>query len=89
MLNQKSSRDSKAKLMNMADLHLGIIGWGYWGPKLARNLDALPQTMVTMVADQDPYRLASLEVNQPWVRTTTQVEEIFLSDVHGVSLHHL
>ena len=75
--------------MNMADLHLGIIGWGYWGPKLARNLDALPQTMVTMVADQDPYRLASLEVNQPWVRTTTQVEEIFLSDVHGVSLHHL
>lgn len=89
MLSQKSSRDSKAKyarakLMNMADLRLGIIGWGYWGPKLARNLDALPQTMVTMVADQDAYHLESLEVNQPWVLTTTQVEEIFLSNVDGV-----
>jgi predicted dehydrogenase len=69
--------------MVMADLHFGIIGWGYWGPKLARNLDALPGAKVTMVADQDACRLASL-LNHSGVRTTMQAEEVFCSDVDGV-----
>ena len=24
----------------MEDLRFGVIGWGYWGPKIARNLEA-------------------------------------------------
>ena len=35
------------------DLHFGVIGWGYWGPKIARNLDGLSQASVTAVADLD------------------------------------
>jgi predicted dehydrogenase len=70
----------------MTELRFGIIGWGYWGPKIARNLDSLPNAVITMVADSDPYRLASLAVNQyqSWVRKTTQAEEVFCSDVDGV-----
>src|SRR5215472_7595300 len=70
----------------MTDLCFGIIGWGYWGPKIARNLDSLPHSVITMVADSDPYRLASLPVNQyqSWVRKTTQVEDVFRSDVDGI-----
>src|SRR2546423_15293492 len=70
----------------MKDLRFGVIGWGYWGPKIARNLEALPHAMVTMVADSDSRRLASLAGNQyqSWVRKTTQVEEVFRSDVDGV-----
>ncbi len=68
------------------ELRFGILGWGYWGPKIARNLEALPHAMVTMVGDNDPRRLASMGVNQyqSWVRKTTQVEEVFRSDVDGV-----
>src|SRR6266516_7850238 len=70
----------------MKDIHFGVIGWGYWGPKIARNLDTLPHAMVTMVADSDVHRLASLPLNQyqSWIRKTTQVEDVFYSDVDGV-----
>jgi predicted dehydrogenase len=70
--------------MRMKDLRFGVIGWGYWGPKIARNLDTLPNGMVTMVADTDAHRLASLEVNQPWVQTTLDIKDALSSDVDGV-----
>ncbi len=68
----------------MRDLRFGVIGWGYWGPKLARNLDTIPNAMVTTVADTDARRLANLRVNQPWIQTTTQIEDMFRSDVDAV-----
>ena len=66
------------------DLRFGVIGWGYWGPKIARNLDSLPGAAVTMVADTDACRLKNLAVNQPWIQTTTQIEDIFQSDVDAI-----
>jgi len=70
--------------MEITDLRFGVIGWGYWGPKIARNLESLSHAMVTMVADQEARRLASLAVHQSWVKTTTLPEDIFRSDVDGV-----
>jgi len=68
----------------MKELHFGVIGWGYWGPKIARNLNSLPLASVTMVADMDERRLASIVANQPWIRATTRVEEVLLADVDAV-----
>jgi predicted dehydrogenase len=70
--------------MKMRDIRFGVIGWGYWGPKLARNLDTISNAMVTTVADTDARRLANLRVNQPWIQTTTQIEDMFRSDVDAV-----
>src|SRR6266700_2172729 len=66
------------------DLSFGVIGWGYWGPKIARNLDNLQDAKVTMVADLDARRLAPLSVKYSEMRTTTQIEGVFHSDVDGV-----
>lgn len=68
----------------MKNLRFGVIGWGYWGPKIARNLDSLPGAAVTIVADTDTRRLENLAVNQPWIQTTTQIEDVFQSDVDAV-----
>ncbi len=70
----------------MADLRFAVIGWGYWGPKIARNLESLPHAMVSIVTDTDAHCLESLAVNQyqSWVRKTTEVEDVFHSDVDGV-----
>src|SRR5947209_51563 len=68
----------------MVDLRFGVIGWGYWGPKIARNLDSLPRSMVTMVADIDAHRLATSAERLSSVRLTTHVEDVFHSDVDGV-----
>ncbi len=70
--------------MRMKPLCFGVIGWGYWGPKIARNLDTLPQAMVSMVADMDEYRLASLKINKPWIKTTMFPQDVLRSDVDGV-----
>jgi len=70
--------------MMTKDIRFGVIGWGYWGPKIARNLDSIPGAAVTMVADTDAYRLINLAVNQPWIQTTTHIEDIFRSEVDGI-----
>ncbi|BCL83367.1 oxidoreductase [Ktedonobacteria bacterium brp13] len=66
------------------DLRFGVIGWGYWGPKIARNLDGLSNASVVMVADLDQRRLASIVANQPWIKTTTSIQDVLASDVDGV-----
>jgi predicted dehydrogenase len=68
----------------MQDLRFGVIGWGYWGPKIGRNLDTIPHAIVAMVADQDAHRLASLAVNQPWLQATAHAEDLFRSDIDAV-----
>ncbi len=68
----------------MEELRFGVIGWGYWGPKIARNLNGLPNSTVSIVADLDPHRLQSLSDNQSRTQTTTQIEEVLHSDVDGV-----
>src|SRR5205807_9805018 len=70
--------------MNMADLRFGVIGWGYWGPKVARNLASLPHAVVSMIADTDVTRLPSLTANFSSVGTTTQAEDVFRSNLDGV-----
>ncbi len=68
----------------MNDLSFGVIGWGYWGPKISRNLDSLSNASVTIVADTDVNRLALLKVNHPWIKTTNQIADVFTSDVDAV-----
>ena len=71
----------------MNDIRFGVIGWGYWGPKIARNLESLPHAMVTMIADMDSRRLTPSSIKsasiQPMV-ATTQIQEVMRSDVDGV-----
>jgi len=66
------------------NLRFGVVGWGYWGPKIVRNLDSLPHSAVTVIADVEARRLDSLKVSSPWVQTTTMPEDVFRSDVDGV-----
>jgi predicted dehydrogenase len=68
----------------MKDLRFGVIGWGYWGPKIGRNLGTLPHAMLAMVADTDAGRLSSLPVNQPSIQATIQAEDLFCSDIDAV-----
>src|SRR5579863_7072956 len=68
----------------MTELRFGVIGWGYWGPKIMRNLTALPQASVTMVADTDERRLSTVAGNYPWVRTVSSAEQLFKSEVDAV-----
>lgn len=44
---------------------VGIAGYGYWGPNLARNFDGLPDARLRAVCDLNAGRLAHLKKCQP------------------------
>lgn len=70
----------------MQQLRFGLIGLGYWGPKLARNLESLPQAALEIVADLNPLALKKAKDERPWIKTTTQLEDVLNSDVDAVAI---
>jgi predicted dehydrogenase len=65
------------------DIKVGVIGAGYWGPKLARNFREIPGSVLKCVSDLRPERL--LEINHlfPDVITSSDYEGM-LTDVDAV-----
>lgn len=68
----------------MDQLRIGVIGCGYWGPKLIRNFHELPETRVAMVADLDETKLRRIGLTFPAVHTTTDMHELLTSEVEAV-----
>jgi predicted dehydrogenase len=60
-------------------LKIGVVGYGYWGPNLVRNLAELNGCQVAAVADLAPEKVALVRRRYPNVRATTDADEI-LSD---------
>jgi predicted dehydrogenase len=65
-------------------LNIGVIGYGYWGPKLVRNFQELPTARVTMVADLDDARLAAARQAGPLIEVTRSYADLLASDVDAV-----
>lgn len=66
------------------EMRIGVIGCGYWGPKLARNFAELPGSTLAMVSDLREERLAEIKRLYPHVITTKRCEELFSSAVDAV-----
>lgn len=67
-----------------ARLRFGVIGYGYWGPHLARNLSRLPLGRVTHLADLSPARRDAAHWDHPSARVTDSINEVLDSDVDAV-----
>ena len=57
-------------------MKIGVIGLGYWGPNLARNIATRPDVQLAALCDLDEGRLESQSQLYPGVRTTASVAEI-------------
>lgn len=57
-------------------INTALIGYGYWGPNLARNLHELPESKFIACCDLDPARLAQAQRLYQGIVTTTHVEDI-------------
>jgi len=57
-------------------LRFGVIGYGYWGPNLARNFAELPGAALTAVADQSPLRREAAKRRFPWVTVHGQASDL-------------
>ena len=58
-------------------VRVGVIGAGYWGPNLVRNLNEAPGADPVAVADLSEERLEAMHKRFPALRTTTSHHELF------------
>lgn len=65
-------------------MRIGLIGYGYWGPNILRNLVAHPSIDVAVVADQEVERLSNLKRMYPTIRTESDARTVLKSDVDAV-----
>ena len=57
-------------------LGVGVIGLGYWGPNLVRNLHELDGVEVVAMSDLDAEALAKVGARYPAVKRMTRAEEL-------------
>jgi predicted dehydrogenase len=57
-------------------VRVGVVGLGYWGPNLARNLAAIPGCQVTWLCDPDPQARARLAPSFPTTRLTGELDDL-------------
>jgi predicted dehydrogenase len=57
-------------------VRVGVIGCGYWGPKIIRNLSAITGADLAMVCDMDAGRLQAVAENHPSVATTMDHKDL-------------
>jgi protoporphyrinogen oxidase/predicted dehydrogenase len=76
-------------------VRVGVVGVGYWGPNLVRNLAESPSYELAYVCDARPETLDAITRRYPEVRCTTRYEELLSADdleavaiATPVSTHH-
>src|SRR3954447_25758995 len=68
-------------------VRVGVIGYGYWGPNIVRNLHGLEHCRLTAVCDKSPAALARAHKSYPGVHLTTDFAEILESpDIDAVAV---
>jgi len=55
---------------------VGVIGCGYWGPNLVRNLSQLPVSKVRYCCDLEDRRLSHMKTLYPQVTTTKRFQDL-------------
>jgi len=58
-------------------INIAIIGYGYWGPNLVRNFNAVEGCKVKWVSDLRPERLQAIANNYPDIKTTKEIEDLY------------
>jgi len=68
-------------------LKCGVIGFGYWGPNVVRNLDSLEGVEVLAVADESPAARRRVQKFYPGIQVTADSSEVMSSkDIDAIAV---
>jgi predicted dinucleotide-utilizing enzyme len=67
-----------------ARLRFAVVGYGYWGPQLVRNLDRIPNAEVARIVDLSAERRQKARLEFPNTQVVGRFEEALESDVDAV-----
>src|SRR5664279_4049347 len=60
-------------------ISFGVIGYGYWGPNIVRNLDSLEKACVSVISDKLPAARARAQKAHHGIRVTADASEVISS----------
>ena len=61
-------------------IHVGVVGLGYWGPNLARNIDALAGAQLSWCCDARPAAGERIAAAHPSTRFTVDLDDLLGDD---------
>ena len=61
-------------------LRFGVVGIGYWGPNIVRNLFELPAAEVKYVCDTRPETISRITLRYPSIRVTPRFQDLLDDD---------
>src|SRR5687767_7391997 len=68
-------------------LRVGVCGYGYWGPNIARNLGADGRCDVVAIADRSPDALKRAQKMHPSARLTVDCDDVLEAvDIDAVAI---
>ena len=68
-------------------VRVGVIGYGYWGPNIVRNLHGLEKAQVAAVCDASPAALRRAAKSYPGIHLTSDSNEVLRSpDIDAVAV---
>jgi len=68
-------------------VRVGVIGYGYWGPNIARNVHGLEHCELAAICDRSPSALRRAQRTYPGVHLTTELSEVLTSpDIDAVAV---
>ena len=66
----------RSQMGSSSTIKVGVIGYGYWGPNIVRNLLSHPDISVAVVADQRKQRLLALKKTYPSIATVSEGKDV-------------
>jgi predicted dehydrogenase len=84
VLHSPQSEVKESDVVYPMPINVGIVGCGYWGPKLVRNFRNLPGVQLAMVADLRQERLDDIHEHFPDVVTTKDYGDLLNGRVDAI-----
>jgi predicted dehydrogenase len=57
-------------------INLAVVGYGYWGPNIVRNVTERPELSLWGLCEMNPERVGRFSARYPGVRTTASFDEV-------------
>jgi len=81
--NSNATREERSKAL----VRFGVVGYGYWGPKVIRNLDLLEQAKVVAICDKSAASRRKAEKAYSAVLVTDDANELMTSpDIDAIAV---
>jgi predicted dehydrogenase len=78
-VSEQGSNESMQKGSGDPVVKFGVVGYGYWGPNVVRNLDQLDGSEVVAVCDKSPAARKRIHKTYPHIKTVAETAELMSS----------